>query len=310
MTKQSVAVSIILPVTGQRTSKYLFSFLDSVSGLSYPKGKSEVILRDNGLRKSTKRILKLKYPKIKIVGDGDNIYFAKGINEAAKNSSGFWVFITNSDIRLHPDSLRELVKAGTSDSNIAIVAPRVFSLDKKDSISKLDLPVLKVNYTLATLKNLSAKNLSVLKEITDVCWVSGSGMLVKREVWEELGGFDERFLLYWEDADFGARVKREGYRVVVAPNAQIWHKGSFILGVESSAKIYYLTRSYFLFLDRHLNLIGKVFVHIKFFTVSLVKLGKILFGIDSDKNYAFLLGMRDFYLRRFSRTYERYERDK
>jgi len=307
MMKDWPLVSIVLPITEFEAGEYLKPFLQSVFRLDYQRSLVEIILRDNGLKKDTIRRIKRRYPKIVIVRDGRNVYYAMGINEAAKTAKGVWLYVGNTDTLLDKNCLRQLVLTAESKPSIAIVGPKVFSMDRRDEISRRDLPVSSVNFTLGILHNLSISQLLKLKEVTDVVWVSGCGFLVRRGVWEKLFGFDERFLIYWEDADLGVRARRLGYRAVVAPAAKIWHKGSAVMGVVSPQKAYYQARSTLYFWSKYLNKFGKGLMVAKIGAGCLIKLGKTFVGIDRETTRAYLLGIVDFIKCRFERRYERYE---
>lgn len=290
-------MTITFPVIGK--DKSLLACLDSISGLLYPKKKIEVILLDNGLDPSLRKKITRDFPKIVWLGKGKNLGFAAAVNLALRKTKGEWVFVTNSDVLFDRKSLFELVKMGVSDSRIGILGPMVYSLEKRSKISDQDMPGFGTDFFWGKARSLSVEKLARLKKPVEVDWISGSGMMVKKEVVDKIGFLDERFFAYWEDADFGTRAKRAGFKVILVPSAKIYHQGSVVMGRTSPEKTYYLVRNGRLFLFRYTSLMGKMRLCLLDFGLLLVKSLKGIFGLRREENLAFLAGILDFYKRRF-----------
>ena len=82
----------------------------------------------------------------------------------------------------------------------------------------------------------------------DVDFVTGCALLIKRDVLEQVGLLDDRFYLYYEEAEWCARVRRAGYRIIHVPEARMWHKIPLDGRTSSPMVHYYMTRNRFLFL--------------------------------------------------------------
>jgi GT2 family glycosyltransferase len=91
-----------------------------------------------------------------------------------------------------------------------------------------------------------------LADIEPVDFISGCGMMVRREVWERVGRFDSRFFMYYEDLDLCIRAAEQGYRIVCAARANMWHALSASTGgPDSPLKQYYQVKSTLLFCRKH-----------------------------------------------------------
>jgi GT2 family glycosyltransferase len=120
-------------------------------------------------------------------------------------------------------------------------------------------------------------------------YASGSCMLIKREVLEEIGFFDKKLFMYWEDSDFSQRAKRAGWRVLYVPQAKIWHKVASSSAIGSFLNDYYLTRNRLLFGLRYARPRTK-------FALFRDSLRLLIKGRKWER-----IGVRDFYLMRFGK---------
>jgi GT2 family glycosyltransferase len=165
----------------------------------------------------------------------DNRGFAAGINLAAARSRAPFLLLLNPDTVVEGPVLRMLESWLTSHRDAGVVGPRVLNDDGTVQPSARRFPgvttLLGGRTTWLTRrfpKNwLSKRNLLAQdsKEAVDVDWVSGSCLMTRRDVFDSLGGFDDGFFLYWEDADYCRRVAQAGFRIVYVPTAPVRHVG-------------------------------------------------------------------------------------
>lgn len=157
-----------------------------------------------------------------------------------------WILIANPDLVLAPESLTRLVERGDSDPAIGSVGPLVREADGEIYPSARAVPSLRNGVGHALFVNLWPNNpwtanyrddtqgTPVLK---DAGWLSGSCVLVRRAAFDRIGGFDERFFMYFEDVDLGFRLGKAGYRNVYDPAAEVTHSGAHATGRDTSAMI-------------------------------------------------------------------------
>ena len=165
----------------------------------------------------------------------DNRGFAAGINLAAASSRAPFLLLLNPDTVVEGPVLRMLESWLTSHREAGVVGPRVLNADGTVQPSARRFPgvttLLGGRTTWLTRrfpKNwLSKRNLLAQdsKEPVDVDWVSGSCLMTRRDVFDSVGGFDDGFFLYWEDADYCRRVAQAGFRIVYVPTAPVRHVG-------------------------------------------------------------------------------------
>jgi N-acetylglucosaminyl-diphospho-decaprenol L-rhamnosyltransferase len=166
-----------------------------------------------------------------------NLGYGKAMNAAVATmpDSVEWVLISNPDVQLAPGSIDELVRGGETDPRVAAVGPAVRNEDGTVYPSARAIPSLRTGVGHALFSNLWAANpwtTAYLRDARgelaarDAGWLSGSCVLVRRSIFESLGGFDPRFFMYFEDVDLGNRIGKAGYRNLYWPAASITHSGA------------------------------------------------------------------------------------
>lgn len=168
------------------------------------------------------------------VQTGRNGGYGAGVNIGALRGSAEWILVSNADIVLEPGAVAALLHVAESDDAIGAVGPRVQEIDGTTYPSARPLPTLMLGVGHALFgkgwpnnpwSRRYKLNLNPLGGEVDAGWLSGSCFLVRRSAWEALGGFDERYFMFFEDVDFGRRLGIAGHRQVWTPRAVVTHLG-------------------------------------------------------------------------------------
>lgn len=188
--------------------------------------------------------------KIHIVNNKKNVGFAAGVNIGIKYAlaqGAQYVFLLNNDTIIEKDFLKKLVSVLETKKEIGIVGPAIAF--HKDGKTLYDLGG-RVNLLIGrTQHDEVEKIIDVNPKI--VTYVSGCCMLIRKEVFEKVGFFDERFFLYSEDVDFSLRAKKAGFLSAVLPTVSIYHELSKAAGKISPFSVYHQTRSGVIFGKKH-----------------------------------------------------------
>jgi N-acetylglucosaminyl-diphospho-decaprenol L-rhamnosyltransferase len=147
--------------------------------------------------------------------------FSANHNQAFTKSSGQLFCVMNPDIRLDAEVFTAL-HAGLSDPAVGVSAPLVVDANGvlEDSARRFPTPF---KILCKALGGCLDNDYAVKNETVFPDWVGGMFMLFRREIFEELGGFDERYFLYYEDVDLCARLRLLGYEVALCPAARVVH---------------------------------------------------------------------------------------
>jgi GT2 family glycosyltransferase len=179
-----------------------------------------------------------RFPWASVIERATNEGFATGINLAARSTHAAYLLLLNPDCVVAPstcDVLRDLLDR---HPDVAVAGPRIKNADGSVQPSARRFPGLttaiagRSSWLTRVLPgnplskhNLPARELSASSPV-EVDWVSGACMLVRRVAYEAVGGLDEGFFLYWEDADFCRRLKRAGWRTMYVPSTSAIHVGA------------------------------------------------------------------------------------
>lgn len=158
---------------------------------------------------------------IKIVRNPAPLGFAANHNQAFAHATGKYYCVMNPDIRFSKDPFPALLSC-LQNPSIGVVAPVVIgeSGATEDSARRFPTP-LKI--LCKVFGGCRGSDYVVKDEVVFPDWVAGMFMLFRREVFEKLGGFDQRYFLYYEDVDLCARLRLHGYEVAMCPAAKVVH---------------------------------------------------------------------------------------
>lgn len=219
-TKELPDVSLIILNFNGRI--HLETCLPSLMQLNYPMVRLEIIVVDNASTDDSVSWLKQKYPEIRLLLNSSNLGFAVGINSGVAIARGKYVAFLNADMRTDKDWLLALVKTVRSDAR-AVCSGSIVLNWAGDKIDYAGRP----NDALNLCPDVAANAQQVLKSADDcsMLFASGGAMLVDREIFLRLGGFDSDYFLYHEDVDLGWRLWLQGYRVLRSAGSIVYHRG-------------------------------------------------------------------------------------
>ena len=196
----------------------------------------EIILVDNASTDgSTEAVRRLQEqgpesrPPVRLIALERNVGFGAGCNRAARDAAGRYVLLLNPDAWIDGPSLRRLVAALDGDSRLGIAAPGLHYPDGSPQLGWA-APVGVVGEAIQKFRNRFEGRAwnhellpRLLRPLLGQGWFSAACLLVRRNAFEEVGGFDESFFLYFEDADLGVRLHRQDWRQRQVKGAGAWH---------------------------------------------------------------------------------------
>jgi len=193
--------------------EHLAKCLDSLAKISYEN--HEIILVDNNSRDDSVKFVIQNYPSVVIIKLGENKGFAEPNNIGAKIAKGKYLLFLNNDTFVQPDFINELVKEAEKDKHTAICQSLLLRPDGSVDSSGDFIDTIGVVYN-------SKKAVKNTREISSA---RGASMLIRKDIFEELDGFDKKFFATFEDVDLGWRAWIAGYRVLIVPKSVVYHVG-------------------------------------------------------------------------------------
>lgn len=216
----------------------------------------EIIVVDNGSTDGSCGAIRKKFPYIDVVETGKNLGFSGGNNigiRRALEAGADFVWLLNNDTVVDPAALSmteafQDPRVGVAGSKIYFAKGREYHKDRytKDEQGK----VLWYAGGLIDWDNMYASHRGVdevdhgqFDTTQETAFVTGCSMMIRRDVLEEVGLFDERLYLYLEDVDFCLRVARAGFKNLYVPNSVVWHLNAGSSAPGSELHQYYQTRN-------------------------------------------------------------------
>jgi N-acetylglucosaminyl-diphospho-decaprenol L-rhamnosyltransferase len=201
----------------------------------------EVIVVDNDSLTEPQR-WENAYPQVRWLLRKQNQGFGTAANEGVRAAEAEFLLVLNSDAWPIDEALDQMVDFLDANPTVAVVNPQLLSPSGEPQPILGDASPTLGRMLAARLSRVLpvARQRAVASDWTgtfDLQWPSGAVMLCRRQAWEEIGGFDEGFFLYFEDCDFGLRLRRGGWRMVFLPAARAVHIGGVSFGADNSARL-------------------------------------------------------------------------
>ena len=246
----------------------------------------EVIVVNNSPSQSLSE-LTVKFPAVKII-DNENKGFSQANNLAASMSNGEYLLFLNGDTIFKNDFLKDMTDRA-SKIEFGVIGLKLLNED-----GTFQLSFWKENNFINEIHNKNAekefieKNKSYINKVENahkvICeedWVSGASLFIRKENFLKIGGFDERFFLYYEDAEICKRFKKAGYKIYYYPFSEIIHlKGINVDAFTFQSKTYYYAKdSQLYYYSKHASMLNRIilriYLFVKFLFLSVITFKKI-----------------------------------
>jgi GT2 family glycosyltransferase len=216
--------------------------VESLERLDYPHYR--IVVVDNGSTDGSPGRLRASCRTATVVETHRNLGFAGGNNVGlryALEAGAHYVWVLNNDTVVDARALSALVRAAEGDPAVGVVGAVIWAMDGSRVLARggggVDLR--------------TGRSWHVVDPGADVAYITGASMLLRTRALREVGLFDERFFLYWEDTDLSFRLTAAGWRLGVAHDAHVWHRESGTVGEGSYLQARHFTRGLVLFLRKH-----------------------------------------------------------
>lgn len=200
----------------------------------------EVILVDNASHDESAAYVRQAFPSVRVHVLPENRGFTGGNNAGARVARGRCLVFLNNDTRVQPGWLAALRHGLEWERDVAMTASRIVYMDDPTILDSAGDSVTRAG---GAFKRGHGGPVTRHLRAGEVFGACGAAFLILRDVFEEVGGFDEDFFLSHEDVDLSYRVRLRGYRCVYVPDAVVHHVGSASLGTVSRTSVFYGQRN-------------------------------------------------------------------
>jgi len=196
--------------------------------------ESKICIYDNASNDETIELIKRRFNNIKVIKSDENVGFGRGVNRASSETNSDYLIVLNPDCFLTKGFSDGLKRAIAEHPGVSVYVPIIFDDDGKrvspycrrrfPSPTIIGLETLGLSGRLRKIgevKRYLMLNKSIKKQYIEVC--SGACFVIKKDVFDEIGGFDEDFFLLGEDVELCFRLWKKGYKIILIPDINAIH---------------------------------------------------------------------------------------
>ncbi|OIO63687.1 MAG: hypothetical protein AUJ47_05250 [Candidatus Marinimicrobia bacterium CG1_02_48_14] len=203
----------------------------------------EIVVVDNGSSDGSPDFVAKKYPSVQLVRNRENRGFAGGCNDGMAQATGEYYLILNNDTTHKPGWIDTLVNIIQSSSDIGAVQPKLLSAQQPDHFDYSGgggglIDFIGYPFAIGRIFSNMEVDQGQYDEVREIFWASGTAFLVRREVIDQVGGFDEDFFAHMEEIDLCWRMQNAGWIIKNAPQAVVWHHSGWTLPPDRYRKKY------------------------------------------------------------------------
>jgi GT2 family glycosyltransferase/glycosyltransferase involved in cell wall biosynthesis len=239
--RTKVAVSTII-VNHERRDLLQICLESLERALGAVNEDTELIVVDNGSRDGSVELVRERFPAVKVVALERNEGFAGGVSRGIDAAQGEWIAVFNNDTTVEPDAVALMLDAGRLHPRVGSVAAQMRFADRRDVLNSAGLELDRLGIAADRL---------VGKRVDDhgprmpyeVFGATGGAAIFRRAMLDQVGGFDESFFAFFEDADLAWRAHSHGWRALYSPEAVVYHHHSATAQHGSPAKLYLVGRN-------------------------------------------------------------------
>ncbi len=249
----SVAI-VILNYNGRQ---FLEKFLPSVLLTTYRKAR--IYIADNASTDDSVSFVQNHFSQVGIIENPSNEGFAKGYNTALKQVNADYYMLLNSDVEITPGWIEPLLELMETDEQIAACQPKVLGYHDKSKFEYAGacggwIDSFGYPFNRGRVFEDCETDSGQYDDARPVFWASGAALMIRKKVFDELGGFDEHFFAHQEEIDLCWRTQLAGYKIYVQPSSVVYHVGGGTLKKGSSRKAFLNYRNNLVMLAKNLPL--------------------------------------------------------
>jgi GT2 family glycosyltransferase len=194
----------------------------------------EVIVVDSASTDDSVHMVQTLFPQATMLPQTENSGFSRCNNIGLQAASGRYLFLLNPDTEIVGDALAQMIAYMDTNPTVGILGPHTLNTDGTTQSTRRRFPTLALGFVESTwLQQFAPKTMLnhyyatdiVDDSVSEVDWVQGSALLARREVYIQIGGLDEGYVMYSEEMDWCKRTKAAGWKAIYFGVADIIHHG-------------------------------------------------------------------------------------
>lgn len=268
--------------------------LTSLAKLDYPNLR--LLLVDNGSSDETPAAVSQQFPDVEVIVNERNLGFSSGCNVGLRHAleqGADYVFLLNNDTFFDPAALNHMVDLARP-KDVGMVVPKIYYADDPNRLWSVG--GLRHRWTMEDTGDNGRGEIDKGQwdEVVERDYIVACALLLSRRFLTQVGLFDERFFMYYEDFDLSLRARQAGFKIMLSPQAKVWHKVAISSGGSGSPnERYWMARSSVLFFSKHVRGLRWLIV-LPYRTGSAIKtVLRLVLRRRTESAWAYLCGLRD-----------------
>jgi riboflavin kinase/FMN adenylyltransferase len=244
--------TVILNYNGK---KYLEEFLPYFRSSRFPKEKIFVI--DNASTDGSVKWLRTNYPSVTCLTLTENKGYAGGYNEGLTMVNAKYFALVNSDVEITPNWLIPIINMMEQDETIAAAQPKILAQGRKAYFEYAGasggfMDSLGYPFCRGRILQQVERDTGQYDTTVPIFWASGAALVIRSQLFREVGGFDPDYFAHQEEIDLGWRLLLKKYKIVCCPDSVVYHVGGGTLSYNTPNKVYYNFRNNIVTLFKYL----------------------------------------------------------
>tara|TARA_B100000674_G_scaffold103959_1_gene76069 strand:+ start:168 stop:1184 length:1017 start_codon:yes stop_codon:yes gene_type:complete len=261
MKKKHKKVSVV--VINYNGEDLLKKFFPSVINYTN-KDISEIYVIDNRSSDKSVEFLNNKYPGVNLIKNKKNYGYAGGYNRGLKKIKSEYIVLLNNDVEVTKNWLDIMIEKMEENNSIGSCQPKILSYTNKKKFEYAGacggyLDLLGYPYCRGRIFDFTEEDHGQYDDDKEIFWSSGACIMLRNELFEKIGGFDESFFAHMEEIDLCWRLKAEGYTNYCFPQSKVYHLGGGTLNYDNSKKTFLNFRNNLFMLAKNENRLSLIF---------------------------------------------------
>jgi GT2 family glycosyltransferase len=221
--QSKVNISIIIP--NYRSEHYLKTNIASVYDKIGPSNLTFEVIIVNNDKEATLEEIRSQFQRVIVVDQGKNIGFGAAINLGVKKAKGKYLFFLNPDCEIISQNIECVINEFEENLKTGIIGSQLIGSDDEIQEWSAGAEITIINLIRNNIGLSNSRKIWRKKSKVKANWVAGTALFVRKDLFDEIGGFDERFFMYFEDADLCKRARNYGRDVYYLPDFKVRHFG-------------------------------------------------------------------------------------
>ena len=217
----------------------------------------DIYVADNASTDNSLSLIEEQFPTVKTLLLDKNYGFAGGYNKALAQINADYFVLLNSDVEVTENWLQPLLNYMNENADVAACQPKIKSFYNRDYFEHAGasggfIDYLGFPFCRGRVVGTAEMDRGQYDTVIDVFWATGACLLIRSELYNQVGGLDDEFFAHMEEIDLCWRLKGQGFRIVCIPQSEVYHVGGATLQVEHPHKTYLNFRNNLLMLYKNL----------------------------------------------------------